>query len=160
MGHRGRSATPLRARFLLNSSDLRDAVLRRRGHGLMHALVLRAFHEVGRPAITSQQTLQFLVADPRQQRRIVDLVAVQMKNRQDRAIANRAQKLIDVPGSRQGPRFRFAVADYGRHDQFRIVERRAACVREHVPELSSLMNRARRFRRAVAPNAARETRIA
>ena len=85
------------ARFPLNSSDFRDAKLRRRGHGLMHAPVLRAFDEVGRPAVSSHQTLQFLVADPRQHRGIVDLVAIQMKDRQDRAIANGAKKLIDVP---------------------------------------------------------------
>ena len=119
----------------------------------MHAFVPRAFHEVGRPAVSSQQTLQFLVTDARQHRGIVDLVAIQMEDRQDGAIANGAQKLIDVPGSRQGSRFRFAVADHCRHDQFRIIERRPASVREHIPKLSSLMNRARRFRRAVAPNA-------
>ena len=131
-------------------------MLHRRRHRLVHAVVVGAFDEIRRPAIAAQQALQFLVRDARQQRRIVDLVAVEMQDRQHRAVAHRIQEFVDVPRSGQRSGFRFAVADHRRHDQLRIVEGRAAGVREHVAKLSAFVNRTRRFRRAVAADSARE----
>ena len=60
-----------------------------RGHRLMHAFGIGSFDEVRRPPVAAQQVFQLLVADPRQQRRVVDFVSVQVKDRQNGAVANR-----------------------------------------------------------------------
>ena len=94
------------------------------------------------------------MADARQQSRVVDLVAVEVQDRQNGAIANRVQELVDVPGSRQRAGFRFAVAHDGGDDQVGIIKGGAAGVRQHVAEFAALMDRARRLGRAVAADAA------
>ena len=71
---------------------------------------------------------------------IVDLVSVEVKNRQYRAVANRVEELADVPGGCQRAGFRFSVADDGGNDQVRIVERGAAGVRKHIAEFAAFMN--------------------
>ena len=85
---------------------------------------------------------------------IVDLVAVQVKDRQHRAVANRVQELADVPGSRQRPGLRFAVAYYCGDDQLGIVECRAAGMGKHIAQFAPFVNRTGSFRRAVAADAA------
>ena len=140
----------------LDVANLVDAVLHRRRHRLVHAVVIGALDEVRRPAVAAQQALQFLMRDARQQRRIVDLVAVQMKDRQHRAIACRVEKLVDVPRRRQRSGLRFAIAHDGSDDQLRIVEGRAAGVRQNVSQLAAFVDRSRRLGRAVAANAAGE----
>jgi hypothetical protein len=59
-----------------------------------------------------------------------------------------------VPGGRQRAGFRFAIAHHRGDDQVGIVERRAAGVREHVAQFAAFVDGARRFRRAVAADAA------
>ena len=153
---RPRDAATAAARVALDLANLVDAVLHRRGHGLVHAVVVGAFDEVRRPAVAAHQALQLLVRNARQQRRIVDLVAVQMEDRQHRAVAHRVEKLVDVPRGRQRSGLRFAVAHDRRDDQLRIVESRAAGVRQDVSQLAAFVDRARRLRRAMAANAAGE----
>ena len=114
------------------------------------------FDEVGRPAVALEQVLQLLVGDARQQRRVVDLVAVEMQDRQHRAVADGIEKLVGMPRRRQRPGLGFAVADHHRHQQVRIVEGGAEGVRDAVAELAALVDGARRLRRAVAADAAGE----
>ena len=90
----------------------------------------------------------------RPDRRVVDLVSVQMKDRQDGAVANRVEELVDVPARGQRAGLRLAVADDGRDDQIGIVERGPAGVREHVAQFAAFVDAAGRFRRAVAADAA------
>ena len=59
-----------------------------------------------------------------------------------------------MPGGRQRAGLRFAVADHRGDDQIRIVERRAAGMREHVAQFAAFVNRAGSLRRAVAADAA------
>ena len=106
IGQRGRVRDSGAARFLLMLPDLGNAMLHGRRHRLVHALGVGALHKVGRPAVTPEQVLQFLVADARQKRRVVDLVSVEVEDRQNSAIANRVEELVDVPGGRQRSRFR------------------------------------------------------
>ena len=75
------------------------------GHGLMHLCRLVAFDEVGRPAVAAQQLLQFLVRDARQDGRVGDLVAVEMQDRQHRAVGDRVEELVGMPGGGQRDRF-------------------------------------------------------
>ncbi len=70
-----------------------------RRHRLVHAERIRAFDKIRRPAVTAQQVFELSVADSSQQSRIVDLVPVQVKDREHGAVANRVQELVDVPGS-------------------------------------------------------------
>ena len=104
-----------------------------------------------------EQALQLLVGDARQQRRVVDLVAVEMQDRQHRAVADRVQELVGVPATWPAARSRLrrrrpptATIRSG------IVERGAEGVRDAVAELAALVDRARRLRRAVAADAAGE----
>jgi hypothetical protein len=122
----------------------------------MHAVVLGALDEAGRPAVAAEQAFELLARDARQDRGVVDLVPVQVEDRQDRPVAHRVQELVDVPGRRQRTGFRFAVADRGRDDEVRVVERRSAGVGQHVAQLAPFVDRSGGFRRAVAPDAARE----
>src|ERR1019366_6942910 len=140
-------------------ADFQNAMLYRRRHRLMHAVDVRTFHKIRRPAVTAEQVLQFFVRDPSQQGRVVDLVAVQVKDRQYRAIARRIQELVDVPRSCQRPSFRLSVADNRGHDQFGIVERRTASMRKHVAQFTAFMDRSRHLRRAVTGNPAREGKL-
>src|SRR5215469_2452150 len=54
-----------------------------------------------------------------------------------------------MPGGRQRAGFRLPISHDRRDDQVGIVERSAARVRQHIPELASFMDRARGFRSAV-----------
>ena len=63
--------------------------------------------------------------DAPEDRRVRDLVAVEMKNRQHRAVARRIQKLIGVPTCRQGAGLALAVADHATGEQTGIIEYRS-----------------------------------
>jgi len=69
------------------------------------------------------------VADPRQQSGVVDLVPVQMQDRQYGSVTNRIEELIDVLGSCQGSRFRFTIPHHRRNDQAWIVKSGTAGMR-------------------------------
>ena len=105
-------------------------------------------------AVAAEQLRQLFARNARQHRRARDLVAVEMQDRQHRAIARRIEKLVRVPAGRERSGLRFAVADDAGDDQIRIVERGAVRVRQRVAELAAFVDRARRFRRDVAGNAA------
>src|SRR5579864_2246027 len=75
-----------------------------------------------------------------------------MKNRKNGSVAGGIEELVDVPGCGERPGFRFAIANNGRNDQFWIVKRRTAGMRENVPEFSAFMNRSGRFWSAVTPD--------
>ena len=61
-------------------------------HGLSHAPVHRhgiiAFHKVGLPAAAMEEVYDFLVAHTRKDRRIGDLIAVQMQNGKNRTVSD------------------------------------------------------------------------
>ena len=89
IGQRGRLAIPGVPGFLLMLPDFGNAMLHGRRHRLVHGFGIGAFDEVGRPAVAAEQVLHFLVADASQQCGVVDLVSVEMKNRQNRAVTDR-----------------------------------------------------------------------
>src|SRR6267378_4035325 len=51
-------------------------------------------------AISAEEVIQFLVADPSQDTRIGNLVSVQVKDRQNHTVGCRVQKLIGMPARR------------------------------------------------------------
>ena len=62
------------------------------------------------------------MTDPGQDGGIGDLVAVEVQDRQNRAVGGRIQELVRVPARRQRPGFRLAVADDTGDNQVGIVE--------------------------------------
>src|SRR5271165_5538305 len=140
--------------FLLVLSDLANAVLNRRRHGLVHALGIGALYEVGCPAVSGQQAFQLLVRNARQQSGVINLVSIQVQDGQNRAVPNGIEKLADVPGSCQWPGFRFPVSDRCSHDQIRVVEGSAAGVREYISQFTAFVDRTRSFGGAMASDAA------
>ena len=124
IGQRGRSALPLARASLLDRADLRDGLVQGRGHLLVHLVGVGALDEVGRVAVAAEQRLQFLVADARQDGGVGDLVAVEVEDRQHRAVAHRVDELVGMPGGGERPGLGLAVAHDAGDDQFRVVEAR------------------------------------
>ena len=97
-------------------------------------------------------------ANSRQHRRIGDLVSVQMENRQHRAVTNRIQELVRVPGCGERPGFRFAVAHHHADDQIGIIECRTKRMRDAVAQFAAFVDRSWNLWCAVAAELVRETR--
>ena len=125
----------------------------------MHQHRVRAAHEQRCPAAAAEELLLLLVADAREQRRIGDLVAVQVQDGQHHAIGQRIQELVGVPGRGQWPGFRLTIPDDAGCDQFRIVKHRAKRVAERVAELAALVDGSRALGRSVAGYATREREL-
>ena len=119
IGQRGRVEVAVDAGVLLDLLDLLDRRVERRGHGLVHQLRLVALDEVRRPAVAAEQLLQFLVLDAGEDGRVGDLVAVEMQDRQHRAVGGRIEELVGMPGRGQRPGLRLAVADDAGDDRDR-----------------------------------------
>ena len=79
--------------MLLQGTNLQDALLESRGHLLMHCGGIVAFDEVRFVAIADEQCFQFVVRDASEDRWVRDLVAVEVQNGQDGAIANRDSEI-------------------------------------------------------------------
>ena len=122
--HRPAGAFPktIPARVSLDALDLADDNVESVGHQLVHLLRFVPLNEIGRVAITAEEMVQLLVADPGQDAGIGDLVAVQVKDRQNRPVGGWVQKLIRVPTRRQRSGLGLAVADDTGDDQIGVVE--------------------------------------
>ena len=142
------------ARFALNRFDFSDAGVENARHQLVHRFGVVAFHEVRRVAVADEKAFQFVAADARQNCRAGDFVTVQMQNRQNRAIEFWVEKLVGMPARRQRAGFRFAIADDATDQQIGIVEGGAVGMRKRVAQLAAFVNRAGRFGRDMAGNAA------
>ncbi len=125
----------------------------------MHRVRVAAFHEVRLVAVATEQMIELFVTDAREHAGVRDLVAVQVQDRQHHAIGQRIQELVGVPTRGQRAGFRFAIADDAGHDQVRIVESRAECMRQRVTELAAFMDRAGRFWCNVTRDSAREREL-
>ena len=146
--------------------DLRDPVERvvqRRREALVHRPgppVEAARDEQRLPPVPLEERDELVLRDPREDRRVRDLVAVQVQDRQDGAVRARVQELVRVPARRERAGLRLAVADDARDEEIRVVEGGAERMRERVAELAALVDRARRLGRRVARNPAREREAA
>ena len=141
--------------------NLVDDRVERRRHQLVHRLRVVALDEdtaCSRSRGTGCSSSSWLMRAST--RGVGDLVAVEMQDRQHRAVGRRVEELVRVPARRQRAGLRLAVADDAGDDQIGIVERRAVGVRQRIAQLAALVDRAGRLRRDVARDAARETRTA
>ena len=82
----------------------------------MHRIGIIALNHIRGVAITSKQGVKFVPRNPAEERRPGNLVAVQVQNRQHRAVVHWIQKFIRVPAGGQRSGFRFAIADYAGDD--------------------------------------------
>ena len=144
------------ARVLLDGAYLRDDLVERGGHLLVHFGRLRAFDEIRLVPVADEQRLQFLMADAREDGRVGDLVAVQVEDRQHRPVPHRIDELVGMPRRGERPGLCLAVADDACDDEVGIVERGSIGVREAVAELAAFVDRARRLRRDVRADVTRE----
>jgi hypothetical protein len=95
--------------------------------------------------VADEQRLQLLAADAGQERGVVDLVAVEVQDRQHRPVADRVEELVAVPARGEGAGFGLAVPDHGEGDQVRVVEDRPVGVGDAVAQLAALVDAAGGF---------------
>ena len=137
-----------------------DHLVERLGHELVHGRRVVALDEVGLVAVADEQRAQLVVRDAREHGRVGDLVAVEVQDRQHRAVARRVDELVGVPARRQRPGLGLAVADDAADEQVGVVEGRSVGVDQRVAQLAALVDRARRLGRDVAGDAAGEGELA
>ena len=142
------------AGLLLDRLDLLDRRVERRGHGLVHQLRLVALDEIGRPAVAAEQLFQFLMLDAGQDGGVGNLVAVEVQDRQHRAVGGRIEELVGMPGGGQRSGFRLAVADDAGDDEIGIIQHGPERMAERIAQLAPLVDRAGALRRGVAGNSA------
>ena len=99
------------------------------------------------------------MADPSEDARIGDLVAVEVQDRQNHAVCCRVQEFVGMPACRQRSGLRLAVADDTGNDQVRVVEGCSVGVGDSVAELPAFVNGTGRLRGHMAWNAAREREL-
>ena len=125
----------------------------------MHLIRLVAGDEQRPVAVALEERHELGARDPREHGRVRDLVAVQVQDREHRAVPLRVQELVRMPARRERARLGLAVADDARDEQIRVVEGRPERVRERIAELAALVDRAGRLRRDMARDPAREREL-
>ena len=103
--------------------------------------------------------LQFFAGHPPKDGRVADLIAVQMQDRQHRAVTDRVQEFVALPGGGQRAGFGLAVANRDGGDQVRVVEHGAKGVGDRIAQLAALIDRTRGFGRDMARDAAGEAEL-
>ncbi len=99
----------------------------------MHRHRIVALDEMRHVTVAAEERLEFVARNARKHRGPGNLVAIQMQNGQHGAVVHRIEKLVRVPAGRERAGLCLAVPDDTRDEQVGIVESRAICVRERVP---------------------------
>ena len=73
-------------------------------------------------AVATKECHQFVIAHAAIDGRLRNLIAIEMKNRQDHTVFARIDEFIEVPCTSGWTRFGFTVSDKTGHDQARIIE--------------------------------------
>jgi hypothetical protein len=120
----------------------------------VHLVGLVAADEIGSVTVALEQAAELVLGDSGQHRRIRDLVAVEVEDRDDGAVPSWIEKLVGVPTGRQGARLRLTVADHAEHGQPRIVEGGSVSMHDGVAELPALVDRTGSLGSVVAGDAA------
>ncbi len=143
----------------LDPPDLGDDRVEGARHELVHLLRFVTFDEIGRVTVASEEMIQLLVADAGQHRRVRDLVAVEVQDRQHSTVQGGVEELVGVPARGQRSGLGLAVAHHAGHDQIGVVEGGAVGVGEGVAQLAALVDGARRLRGDVARDATGEREL-
>src|SRR5579862_10041038 len=102
---------------------------------------------------------EFFITEPAQDGWVINLVAVQVQNRQHRAITHWINKFIGMPARCQWPSLSFTIADDAAHQQIRIVEYCSGCMCDRVAQFSAFVDGSRRLRRDVTGNSSRKREL-
>src|SRR5579859_489985 len=102
-----------------------------------------------------EELLDILISVSTEHRGSRNLVAIQMQDRQHRAIVKGVQKLDTFPGTFERSRLRLPIADHRDGNEVGIIEDRAKSMCEDVAKFTTLVNRARSLDAGVARDAAR-----
>ena len=81
----------------LESEDLLDALIERVGHEAMHDGGVLTLDEVRLPAAAAEEVLQLLMGDAGEERRVRDLIAVEVQDREHCAVGLGVDELVEVP---------------------------------------------------------------
>ena len=130
-----------------------DSLIENSGHQLVHVFGVITLDVTRFPAAAAQELVQFLVFYAGQHGRVTDLVAVQMQDRQHRAVTDRAEELGGMPGRGQWPSLGLTVADHARDNQAGIIEDSAERVTQRVTQFPAFVDRSRSSRCHMAGNA-------
>ena len=101
-------------------------------------------------AVAAHELAELCLGNARENGRARDLVAVEMQDRQHRAVGTGIQELVGVPTRRERAGLGLAVADDAGNEQVGVVVRRTVRMHECVAELTAFVDRAGCFRRDVA----------
>jgi hypothetical protein len=129
-----------RSRILLKLANIGNCCIHNRRHSLVHDLRIITFHEARRPAATFKKIGQIVAIDPGEDRWVADLIAIEMQDRQHRAVGDGAQKLVGLPSGREWPGFGLTVTDDAGNNQIGIVKGCTECVAQRIAEFSAFMN--------------------
>ena len=142
--------------ILLDRFDLLDHDI----HGLRHLTVhghrIIAFYEIRFPATALEESFHLFVRDTGEQRRVADLISVQMQDRKNRTVADWIQEFIGMPGCCQRACLRLTVTNNCHSDQIRVIEYSAECMGDRISKFTTFIDGTRRLRCTVARNSARE----
>ncbi len=148
----------------LDPADVVERLAQREREPLVHRGVVLAV-EAARDdprgvAVTGEEREQLLLGDAREDRGVRDLPAVEVEDRQHRAVGLRVEELVEVPAGGERRGLRLAVADHARDHEVGVVERGAEGVHERVAELAALVDGSGRLRRRVRRHPAGERELA
>lgn len=87
------------------------------------------------------------MTDSSQDRRVVDLVTIQMQDRQNGTISDGVQELGTMPACRKWTCLSFSVADYCQCDEVWVVEDGSEGMGDRVSKFTTLVDTARGLRR-------------
>src|SRR5215472_13541863 len=96
--------------------------------------------EIRRVAVAAEQMIQLFMADPGENGGIGDLVAVEVKDGQNRPVPRRVEEFVGVPARCQRSSFRFAVADDAGNNKIRVVEGGPVGMREGVAKFAAFVD--------------------
>ena len=130
--------------------------IERRGQLPMHVRGVVALDGQHLVPVATQKAVQFLPRDPGRHGRVGDLVAVEVQDREHRAVVDRVDELVRVPRRSQRSGLELTVAHDCGDDEVGVVHRRAVGVGEDVAQLATLVDGAGSLRRDVARDATRE----
>ena len=145
-------------RTALDVADLVEDGLEERGKATVDGgvvLLVKAGDEVVRVvAHAAEELVALAVGDAGKDGGVGDLVAVEVKDRQDDAVRERVHELVRLPAGGKRAGLGLAVAHHGNREHAGVVENGAVGVGEHVAKLAALVDGARGLGRVVAGDAA------
>ena len=127
---------------LAQRHDLLVAAGERRVEVAEHLLRVAPRDDDRVPALAAQVGDRVLVGGPAEHGRTGDLVAVEVEDRQDGAVAARVEEVRELPRAGERPGLRLAVPDDTGDEEVRVVHGRPAGVRQRIPELAALVDAA------------------